>query len=158
MIEEIQEYLSKKLYDAGIETKICTTMEELKNFDNQQVGGVIVDKDTLTEHKKIINFEIEGRKFKRKQLFKRETRINVIIGEFEALQCDEIFIKLISLIDKGFYDKNGNYVYLDLQESLWIESDYSISKSNITVKTDIICTSGIYKDSEIKQLDPIPVI
>lgn len=154
MVEQIQKYLSDKLEEAGIVTTVVTTMKDLESFGGTHVGAVIVDKDSFEDFKKSTIFEADEKKYNRIQRFKRETTVNVIIGEYDSLACDEIFIKFLNIIDKGFLDDKGNYVYLELLEAEWISDNDSILQSNIAVQIPIKCTSGIYKDVEFANVIP----
>ena len=152
MIEIYQAYLATLLKSAGIKTKICITMKELQSFDNAHVGAVIVDKDLIESSydKKI--YEDMGKTKKRIKKYRRDTTINVVIGEHDATKCDSIFAKFLSIIEKGTYDANGNWVEIELGEAEWVSDKDSILKSKIAVEMPIIFHGGIYQDYEYKKV------
>lgn len=159
MIEQIQTYLSDKLLKAGIRTTVATTMKELESFGGTHVGAVIIDKDNFEEFKKSTVFKADEKQYTRVQKLKRETMVNVIIGEYSNSECDKIFTNFLNLLDKGFVDDAGNFVYLELLEADWISDKDSILQSNIAVQLPIKCTSSIYKDIEFLDVsEEIPII
>ncbi len=155
MLEQIQKYLSDKLIDAGITTTVLTTMKELESYSGTHVGAVIIDKDNLEKYKKTTRFSLDDKTFNRVQKFKRETTVNVIIGEYDAESCDAIFTKFLTILDSGFYDDNKNYVYLEILEADWISDKDSILLSNMAVQVPIKCTSDVYNDYKFVDVTPV---
>ncbi len=149
MLEQIQKYLTDKLIDAGITTTVLTTMKELESYSGTHVGAVIIDKDNLEKYKRTTRFSLDDKTFNRVQKFKRETTVNVIIGEYDAESCDAIFTKFLTNLDSGFYDDNKNYVYLEILEADWISDKDSILLSDIAVQVPIKCTSDVFNDIEL---------
>ncbi|WP_069997821.1 hypothetical protein [Cellulosilyticum sp. I15G10I2] len=154
MIEVYQNYIVTKLKEAGIKTKVCISMKELKNFSGAHVGAVIVDKDRFEREKKNKVYQVGDSTVKRIKKLSRETTVNVIIGEFETSKCDEIFARFLSLIDKGIYDTEGNYIVIEIEEADWVDKEDSILQSKIAVQLPIIFYGGIYQDITYKPFVP----
>lgn len=154
MIEVYQDYIEKKLKEAGIKTKVCRTMKELTTFSNAHVGAAIVHKDKLEREKKNKVYEVEGSTIKRIRKFRRETTVNVVIGEFEASKCDEIFTRFLALIDRGIHDTSGNYVSIEIDEVDWVDKEDSILQSKIAAQIPITFHGGIYQDATYKSFIP----
>jgi len=154
MIEIYQDYIEKKLKEAGIKTKVFQTMKELKTFTGAHVGAAIVDKDRFQREKKNKVYQVNDSTVKRIKKLSRETTVNVIIGEFETSKCDEIFARFLSLIDKGIYDTEGNYIAIEIEEADWVDKEDSILQSKIAVQLPITFYGGIYQDVTYKPFVP----
>lgn len=154
MIEVYKKYIAAKLKEAGIKTKVCMSMKELKNFSGTHIGAVIVDKDRFEREKKNKVYQVGDNTIKRIKKLSRETTVNVIIGEFETSKCDEIFARFLSLIDKGIYDTEGNYIAIEIEEADWVDKEDSILQSKIAVQLPVTFYGGIYQDVNYKPFVP----
>ena len=154
MIELYQDYIEKKLKEAGIKTKVCKSMKELKGFSGTHVGAAIVDKETFEREKKNKVYQSNDNTVKRIMKLRRITIVNVIIGEFETSKCDEIFATFLSVMDKGIHDTEGNYIAIEIGEADWVDREDSILQSKIAVQLPITFYGGIYQDVTYRPFIP----
>lgn len=154
MIEIYQTYITSRLKEAGIKTKVCVNMKELKAFSGSHVGAAIIDKDKFEREKKNKVYQIGDSTIKRIKKLNRQTTVNVVIGEFETSKCDEIFAKFLSLVEKGIYDPEGNYIEIEMGDAEWVDKEDSILQSKIAVQLPITFIGGIYQDVVYKQFVP----
>lgn len=152
MIELYEKYLEELLLQAGMNSEICKSIQELKNYAGSYVGGVVLDKDHFEVERKNKVYIEKGVQKKRIKKFNRTTEFLVIIGEHTSQACDEIFAKFLSLIDKGIYDLEGNYVEIEIGEAEWLRDKDSILVSSVVVQVGISFKGGIYKDFEYKSV------
>lgn len=158
MINECRQYLKDKLKDAGIKTKIITTMKELKITQENHLGAVLFESDDFEKSIKKRQFiNGNGDKQKRTQKLERKTQFTVIIGEYSMEKCENIFDKFMELLDSGLYI-NGNYVELNLKKSDWVEDKDSIVKSKVASQILIEFVGGVYKDTGFKPISDIGVV
>lgn len=157
MIAECRDYLINKVAEAGIKTKIKTTMKDLKLSNESHIGAVLFENDEFEKDiKKTIYVDELGSKQKRTKLWSRKTSFTVIIGEFEQTKCEIIFKKFITLIDSGLH-VDGNYIEIVPKKADWVEKEDSILKSKVAVQVLIEFDGGIYKDSAFKKVGDIGV-
>lgn len=152
MVELYQDYIEKLLKESGMK-KVCKTMKELELFSNPHVSAVIIDKDAFEVKDKRKVYDNNGNTVKRVRKYERNTTLNVVIGEYETVKCDDYFAKFLSLIDKGIYDNDGNFISIELGEADWVSSKDSILKSTIAVQIPVIFHGGIYKEHEYKKVN-----
>ncbi|MCY9765201.1 SON protein [Paenibacillus alvei] len=152
MIEQSKEYLIQKLKDAGIKSKIFTTMKELKAHQNSHVGAVIPDSDIFERsfNKKIYS-DNNNLKHKRRKMFERHTTFVVVIGEYQQDKADEIFENFLASLDPGIVI-NGNYTPIEVEEADWVAEQDSILKAAIAVQLKVKFVGGIYKDTDFARV------
>ena len=82
MIGQCKEYLIQKLKDAGIKSKVHTSMKTLEKSNESHVGAVLFEGDSYSRSgSKTIYVDQEGVKRKRVKVFNRKTSFMVVIGE-----------------------------------------------------------------------------
>ena len=158
MINECRQYLKDKLKDAGIKTKILTTMKELKITQENHLGAVLFESDDFEKSIKKRQFiNANGDKQKRTQKLLRKTQFTVTIGEYSTEKCEGIFDKFMESLDSGIYI-DDNYVELNPLKADWVEDKDSIIKSKIAVQILIEFVGGVYKDTGFKPISDIGVV
>lgn len=156
MIEQSRDYLVNKLQEAGIKTKVYTTLKELKASQESHVGAVLFESDKFERSgsKKVFRDE-EGKK-KRTKIFNRKTYFSVTIGEYKQEKCEEIFENFMTLVERGTII-NGNYIPIEVEEADWIDKEDSILKSKIAVQILIRFDGGIYKDVQFAKVNEVEI-
>ncbi|MEF2968355.1 SON protein [Paenibacillus sp. M1] len=152
MIVECRDYLIQKLRTAGIKTKVCTSMKDLKSFSDSHVGAVIPDGESFQKaySKKVYQTD-SGDKHKRRKLFDRELTFVVVIGENDYLRASEIFDRFMGSLDTGIVI-NGNYTEIIVPEADWVDKNDSILNSQIAVQIQVKFMGGIYRDTDFAKV------
>jgi len=154
MLKECREKLSLALKAAGIKTNIITTGKKLATNYDSHIGAVLFVKESLErDGSKKIYGERDDRK-KRTRIFKRTVTFNIIIGERDYNTTEAIYERFLSIIGSGFY-LNGDYIYLEVEESDWVDEEDSILKAKVAVQVSINCVGGMYKDTEYTKIEDI---
>lgn len=157
MITECRDYLIQHLKDAGIKTKVCTSMKDLKVFSDPLVGAVIPDGETfLRAYKKKIYHANDGSKHKREQKFERELTFLVVIGGKDYPQASDIFNRFMADLDTGIVI-DGNYTEILPSEADWVDKDDSILKSQIAAQLQVKFMGGIYRDTNFAPVNKYQV-
>ncbi|SHF45860.1 hypothetical protein SAMN02745133_02700 [Desulforamulus putei DSM 12395] len=149
MIGQCREYLIQKLKDAGIKSKVHTSMKTLEKSNESHVGAVLFEGDSYTRSgSKTIYVDQEGVKRKRVKVFNRKTSFMVVIGEYEESKCESIFESFVALLDRGIM-VDGNFTGIEVEDADWVDENDSILKAKIAVQVKITFDGGIYKDSAL---------
>ncbi|WP_018752670.1 hypothetical protein [Paenibacillus sanguinis] len=157
MIAECRDYLIQHLKDAGIKTKVCTSLKDLKQFSDPLVGAVIPDGDTFVRsHSKKVYQSAAGNKHKRRKLFDRELSFLVVVGGKDYLQASEIFGNFMAGLDAGIVI-DGNYTEILPTDADWVDKDDSILKAQIAVQLQVKFLGGIYRDTDFAQVSEYEV-
>ena len=147
MIGQCKEYLIQKLKDAGIKSKVHTSMKKLEQSNESHLGAVLFEGDGFARSgSKTIYVDQGGDKRKRAKIFDRKTSFVVVIGEYEEGKCESIFEKFITLLDRGIVI-DGNFTAIEIDDAHWVDGNDSILKAKITVEVKITFEGGLYKDS-----------
>lgn len=146
MITECRDYLIQRLKDAGIKTKVCTSLKDLKQFSDPLVGAAIPDGDNFVRaHSKKIYQSAAGDKHKRRKLYDRELSFLVVIGAKDYQQASEIFERFLTDLDAGIII-DGNYTEIQPSDADWVDKDDSIIKAQIAVQLQVKFIGGVYRD------------
>ncbi|BFH11092.1 hypothetical protein J6TS7_02920 [Paenibacillus dendritiformis] len=153
MISECKEYLIQLLKAAGIKSKICTSLNELKRYQDSHVGAVIPERDAFmrSNSRKIYRDENLA-KHKRRKLFERETTFVVVIGEYSQDKADGIFEAFLTSLDPGIVIE-GNYTALEVEEADWVDKEDSILQAKIAVQLKVTFRGGVYKDTDFAKVN-----
>lgn len=147
MIGVCKEYLIQKLKDAGIKSKIHTSMKTLTRSNESHVGAVIFEEDKLVRSgSKTIYKDERGDKRKRTKIFDRDLSFGVVIGEYDDSKCEGIFEKFIALLEQGILI-DGNYTGIEFDEAQWIDENDDILKAKVAVRVLVTFKGGLYKDT-----------
>lgn len=147
MIGQCKDYLCQKLQDAGIKSKIYTSMKRLKASQESHIGAVMFEGDNFSRSgSKKIYVDDGGDKQKRRKVFDRQTAFVVVIGEYEQDKCEKIFEDFMRSLDRGIVI-DGNFAPIEAEEAEWVDEDDSILKAKVAVQVKIRFDGGIYKDT-----------
>lgn len=153
MIELYEKYLEELLVKSGIKSRVCKSIDELKRYDSQHTGGIVLEKDKFETERKNKVFIQEKQQKKRIKKFSRDTAFLIIIGEYKPIACDKLFATFLSLIDRGIYDDAGNYVGIEIGEAEWLRDKDSLLRSSVVVQVSITFKGGLYKDYDYKTIN-----
>lgn len=154
MIGACREYLAQKLQQAGIKSKVHTSMKKLKASQESHIGAVLFEGDSFVrEFGKRIYHDDAGKHRRRKQ-FTRETSFVVIIGEYEQDVCEGIFERFMLSLDRGI-PIDGNFTTIEPGEADWVDDEDSLLKSKIAVQLKIKFVGGLYRDSDFAQINEL---
>lgn len=147
MIAQCKGYLIQKLKDAGIKSKVHTSIKTLEKSNESHVGAVLFEGDGFTRSGSKTTFiDQTGAKRKRVKIFSRKTSFIVVIGEYEESKCETIFESFIALLDRGILI-DGNFTALEVDDADWVDENDSVLKAKIAVQVKITFDGGLYKDS-----------
>lgn len=151
-MKEERDFIVKELQEAGVHGKIHDSLKSLKNCNETHVGAVLRVGEKLTRSKsKKIYEDQTGRRITRKKLFERITVLHVIIGDYDEEKVENIFIKFLKGISKGFA-VDENWVEMEIGEADWVQKEDSILNSKMAVEFDITLTGGVYIDVPMKNI------
>lgn len=147
MIGQCKEYLIQKLKDAGIKSKVYTSIKKLEQSNESHIGAVLFEGDGFTRSgSKTIYVDQGSDKRKRVKIFDRKTSFVVVIGEYEESKCESIFEKFIGLLDRGILI-DGNFTAIEIDDADWVDENDSVLKAKIAVQVKITFEGGLYKDT-----------
>lgn len=148
MIEE-KNFLIQNLQDAGVKTKIHTTMKSLKNSSEIHLGAVLYIEERFTRsNSKRKYIDQTGVSKQRNRKFIRETELKVVIADSKEEKVDEILTQFMTQISRGMA-VNGNWENLEIGKVTWYEKEDTILKSNVSVEFNVTFTGGVYMDKEL---------
>lgn len=157
MIGQCRDYLCQKLQDAGIKSKIYTSMKKLKASQESHIGAVLFEGDSFTRSgSKTIFVDDGGVKQKRVKIFDRQTAFVVVIGEYEQDKCEVIFEGFMRSLDRGIVI-DGNYAPLEAEDAEWVDEEDSILKAKVAVQLKVRFDGGIYKDTGFNKVSEIQI-
>lgn len=147
MIGQCKEYLIQKLKDAGIKSKVHTSMKTLEKSNESHIGAVLFEGDNFTRSgSKTVYIDQGGDKRKRVKIFNRKTSFTVVIGEYEENKCESIFEGFVALLDRGIV-VDGNFTAIEVEDADWVDENDSVLKAKIAVQVKIAFDGGLYKDT-----------
>lgn len=152
MIEQCKNYLIQKLADAGIKSKVYTSIKKLEASNESHIGAVMFAGDNFERSgSKTIYVGNGGDKHKRVKVFNRKTSFVVVIGEYDQSKCEGIFESFIALMDRGILI-DGNYTAIEVEDADWVDKNDSVLKAEVAVQVKIRFDGGLYKDTAFGKL------
>lgn len=147
MIGQCKDYLIQKLKDAGIKSKVHTSIKTLEKSNESHVGAVLFEGDSFARSGSKTTYTDQGGvKRKRTKIFNRKTSFVVVIGEYEESKCETIFESFIALLDRGIII-DDNFTAIEVEDADWVDENDSVLKAKIAVQVKITFDGGLYKDS-----------
>ena len=155
MIGQCKDYLIQTLKDAGIKSKVHTSIKTLEKSSESHTGAVLFEGDSFTRSgSKTIFVDQGGVKQKRVKIFGRKTSFVVVIGEYDESKCETIFENFIGLLGRGILI-DGNYTPIEVDDADWVDENDSVLKAKIAVQVKITFEVGLYKDSTFGTMSEI---
>lgn len=157
MIAVCRDYLIQKLKSAGIKSKVCTSMKDLKSYTDSHVGAVIPDGDSFNRSFNKKTYQDSTGKHKRRKVFDRESAFLVVIGDQDHIKASETFDRFMTSLDPGIMI-DGNYTEIIVPEAEWVDKDDSILKVQIAAQIHVKFIGGIYRDTDYAKVSNYEVI
>lgn len=157
MITECRNLLIETLKAAGIRNKPYTSQKVLSLAQESHVGAVLFEKESLQKdpQSRVYTTE-EGGKRKRKRVFTRIVSFTVVIGEYTSEAAEAIYEIFLKKLPAGIYVE-GNYVSIEPDEAEWMAEKDHILKSKVAVQLLVLCTGGVYMDTDYLQTDKVDI-
>lgn len=145
-----KEYLVAVLKEAGVKGNVFTSLKKMEMSHDLQMAGVMISGEMLTRSGSKTKYtDEEGRRRSRHKIWKRVTRMHVVIADTTDEKVEELLEKFLHKIKKGIA-VDGNWEDIDVGELDWVDADDSILKAKVAVQFDVTFTGGIYKDYALK--------
>ncbi len=145
-----KEYLVDKLKKAGVKGSIFTSLKKMEMSHDLQMAGVMVSGEVLTRSgSKVKYVDEEGRRRSRHKIWKRATKLHVVIGDTTDERVETVLEKFLRIIGKGMV-VDQNWVDIEIGELDWVDEKDSILKAKVAVQFDVTFTGGIYTDHLLK--------
>lgn len=157
MISEIQQYLKSILLAIGYsEARIYLRKEDLLNSQDSRQAGCWPYEEELERMSKRVAYVKDGQKIKRKQVFKRVIKFNVILGEYKLAEAEALYMQFLSVIDE-YINIDENAVPIHLAKAEWIDKSDEILKAKFAMHMILEFYTGIYKESLYETLDDLTI-
>lgn len=145
-----KEYLIDRLKKAGVKGNVFTSLKKMEMSRDLQMAGVMVSGEVLTRSGSKTKYtDEEGRRRSRHKLWKRVTKMHVVIADTTDEKAEEILEEFLRNIKKGIA-ADGNWVDIEIGELDWVDEKDSILKAKVAVQFDVTFTGGIYVDYMLK--------
>lgn len=155
MISEIQQYLKSLLLAIGYsEARIYLRKEDLLNSQDSRQAGCFPYEEELERISKKVIYVKDDQKIKRKQIFKRIIKFNVIIGEYKLAEAEALYMQFLSLIAE-YINLDENAIPIRLSKAEWIEKDDEVLKAKFAMHLILEFDTGIYKESPYEVLNDL---
>lgn len=147
-----KEYLIDRLKKAGVKGNVFTSLKKMEMSRDLQMAGVMVSGEVLTRSGSKTKYtDEEGRRRSRHKLWKRVTKMHVVIADTTDEKVEAILEKFLCNIKKGIA-VDGNWVDIEIGELDWVDEKDSILKAKVAVQFDVTFTGGIYADYVLKKV------
>ncbi len=147
-----KEYLIARLKEAGVKGSVFTSLKKMEMSHDLQMAGVMVSGEVLTRSgSKTKYVDEEGRRRSRHKLWKRVTKMHVVIADTTDEKVEAILEKFLRNMKKGIA-ADGNWVDIEIGELDWVDEKDSILKAKVAVQFDVTFTGGIYADYVLKEV------
>lgn len=148
MIRE-KEYLVDALKQAGIKSKVYTSLKMLNTANELHLGAVlkVEEKFNRSGSKKTYEDQ-EGHKKVRRKIFDRITTLNVVIADTDEDKIESILSLFLNKIGKGIAI-DGNWSDIEIGDADWVDEGDSILKAKIAVQFHVTFYGGIYVDTDL---------
>ena len=146
MFIECRKALTTCLEESGIKSRIHTSRKTLRQSSESRIAAVLFE-DDQTEKDGSKRIYTDGQRKKRRKKYSRQITYTVVIGEYTIEKVQEIYDTFMQKLPDGIY-VDGNYVDIDPKQADWIDDEDSILKAKCAVQLKIVCTGGIYADTE----------
>lgn len=157
MISEIQQYLKNLLLSIGYsEARIYLRKEDLLNSQDSRQAGCWPYEEELERTNKKTAYVKDGQKIKRKQVFKRIIKFNVILGEYKLAEAEALFMQFLAKIDE-YINIDENAVPIRLAKAEWIDKSDEILKAKFAMHLILEFDTGIYKESGYEALNGLNI-
>lgn len=157
MISEIQLYLKSILLTIGYsEARIYLRKEDLLNSQDSRQAGCWPYEEELERTSKCVAYVKDGQKVKRKQVFKRIIKFNIVIGEYKLAEAEALYMKFLSMIDE-YINIDENAVPIRLAKAEWIDKSDEILKAKFAMHMILEFDTGIYKESNYSALNDLNI-
>ncbi|GAA6428450.1 hypothetical protein [Dielma fastidiosa] len=157
MISEIQQYLKNLLLSIGYsEARIYLRKEDLLNSQDSRQAGCWPYEEELERISKRVTYTKDGQKVKRKQVFKRVIKFNIVLGEYKLAEAEALYIQFLSLIDE-YINIDENAVPIRLAKAEWIDKSDEILKAKFAMHLILEFDTGIYKESGYAALNDLNI-
>lgn len=152
-----QTELIRTLKAAGCEKKTFTSKKMLLASSESRLSAVLSEEEAIERYKgKKFYTDSEGKSRKRKKLYNRDITYMVVIGDYTYEKLEETYEKFLQELQEGI-DVDGNYVSIEPVDAQWMGEKDHILYAKVAVEMKIVCRGGLYKDTEMLQLQDIDV-
>ena len=79
-----------------------------------------------------------------------------MIGEYTSEAAEAIYEIFLQKLPAGIY-VDGNYVSIEPDEAEWMAEKDHILKSKVAVQLLVLCTGGVYMDTDYLQTDKVDI-